>query len=82
LGVGDGARSGVRFDRQEGQQWIQSLVLQPPDEALAASELAVQAPLVGRGQAFREASPLHEGSQDGGEERPASHGQEGGYQSG
>lgn len=82
LGIGVGARSGVRFDRQEGQQWIQSLVLQSPDEAFAARELAVQAPLVGGGQALREASSLHQGSQDSGEERSASHGQEGRYQPG
>lgn len=75
-------RSGVRFDRQEGQQWIQGIVLPYEDEAFAAAEFAVQAALVGGGQALREAASLHQGSQDCGEERPPGHGQKGRDQSG
>jgi hypothetical protein len=76
-GFGECVRSAVRFDRQEGQQWLQGVVLQKENEALAAAELAVQAALVGGGQALREAAYLHQGSQDGGAERPPSHGQQG-----
>ena len=72
----------MRFDRQEGQQWIQGVLLQQKNEAFAATQLAVQEAVVGGGQALRAAASLHQGSQDCGEERPASHGQEGRYRSG